>query len=120
MRLDSVNQPLYEIPNSKHQILGFQCSVFRFQLLWLYFLTPDTRHLKPPIKARNLYRQSHLTLTPARRDRGLALHVRPILSGTQLLAIWPGLSSGCLNPELLPRRDSLPGEIGNGPIKFFL
>ena len=28
----------------------FQVSVFRFQLLWLYFLTPDTRHLKPPPK----------------------------------------------------------------------
>ena len=26
----------------------FQVSVFRFQLLWIYFLTPDTRHLKPP------------------------------------------------------------------------
>ena len=22
-------------------------SVFRFQLIWVYFLTPDTRHLKP-------------------------------------------------------------------------
>jgi len=27
-------------------------------------------------KARNLYRQSHLTLTPARRDLGLALRTR--------------------------------------------
>jgi len=27
-----------------------QVSVFRFQLPWLYFLTPDTRHLKPPQK----------------------------------------------------------------------
>jgi hypothetical protein len=27
-------------------------------------------------KARNLYRQSHLTLTPARRDLGLALRIR--------------------------------------------
>ena len=54
------------------------------------------------------------------RDPGLALHVRPLLSGTQLLAIWPGISCGCLNPELLPRRDRLLGEIGNGLIKSFL
>jgi hypothetical protein len=45
-----------------------------------------------------------------------AFHVRSILSGAQLLAIWPGLSCGCLNPELLPGRDSLLGEIGNGLI----
>ena len=24
--------------------------MFRFQLLWLFFLKPDTRHLKPPQK----------------------------------------------------------------------
>ena len=27
--------------------LRFQVSVFRFQLLCFFFLTPDTRHLKP-------------------------------------------------------------------------
>jgi len=54
------------------------------------------------------------------RDRGLAFHVRSILNGTQLLAIWPGFSCGCLNPELLPSRDSLLGEIGNGLVKSFL
>ena len=33
-----------KISHSKHQISGFQCSVFRFQLLWLYFLTPETSY----------------------------------------------------------------------------
>ena len=93
--------------------LEAETSVFEIYDLEFLFL----QHSKT---ARNLYWQSHSTLTPARRDRGLALHIRPILSGTQLLAIWPGFSCGCLNPELLPRRDSLLGKIGNGPIKSFL
>ncbi len=62
--------------NSKSQTVRVQCSAFRFQLLCFFFLTPETRHLKPPIKARNLYRQSHSTLTPAGRDLGLASRTR--------------------------------------------
>ena len=30
------------------------------------------------------------------------------------------LRAGCLNPELLPRRYSLPGEVGDGLFNFFL
>jgi len=36
---------IFQAPNHR-----FQVSVFRFQLLWIYSLTPDTRHLKPPQK----------------------------------------------------------------------
>ena len=51
--------------------------------------------------------------------RGIQLDKHWVI-GTQLLAVWPGLSCGCLNPELPPRRDSLLGEIGNAPIKPFV
>ena len=39
-----------------------QANVSVFQLLCFFFLTPDTRHLKPPA-VRNLSQQIHLTLT---------------------------------------------------------
>jgi hypothetical protein len=47
-------------------------------------------------------------------------HKAKIMKENLLFAIWPGFSFACLNPELLPRRYRLLGEVGNGPIKFFL
>jgi hypothetical protein len=47
-------------------------------------------------------------------------HKAKITKENLFFAVWPGLSCGCLNPELLPGRDSFLGEIGNGPINSFL